>query len=430
MDEAEGEIVAFFFPAAGHAFVVGVELTLRVAETRVDERALGERVFVAEGSRVDLGVGDLAVVGVVDVGVHVADAGLHRAAENVERRGEMHAIAGVGNGTLVELDVAFVIVEDAVFVEEAHIVKDGTRVTGILEVLGGKIGLHEAEVIGTGEVERPGILKVHVRLEFGAVAVGDGGVLVRPVDESGEVEGAGLSFSTESGVAVVGSLVFVRVAHGVLGIDRHAGEFRRNVGDRVVIAARVVGHDGVVAGDVVGPARGQSGGHGAVEANGARVGDERAHAAGVDRTEPALDEERGFAVKQLAVRLEGARAGLEAVFKLEAHRHAVAEVFRAADAEAGGGVCARFHAEGVDFGAGAADAVDGRTGFTVLIEKARIDDTVHRDLGSHGSAGKSAENGESDKTLLHFFFPLMVDKRQSGRGSRRPLRTSSDSTAP
>ena len=185
-----------------------------------------------------------------------------------------------------------------------------------------------------------------------------------------------------------------------------------------------------MAGDVVGPARGQSGGHGAVEANGARVGDERAHAAGVDCTEPALDEERGFAVKQLAVRLEGARAGLEAVFKLEAHRHAVAEVFRAADAEAGGGVCARFHAEGVDFGAGAADAVDGRTGFTVLIEKARIDDTVHRDLGSHGSAGKSAENGESDKTLLHFFFPLMVDKRQSGRGSRRPLRTSSDSTAP
>ena len=49
MDEAEDEIVAFFFPAAGHAFVVGVELTLRVAETRVDERALGERVFVAEG---------------------------------------------------------------------------------------------------------------------------------------------------------------------------------------------------------------------------------------------------------------------------------------------------------------------------------------------------------------------------------------------
>ena len=119
-------------------------------------------------------------------------------------------------------------------------------------------------------------------------------------------------FSTESGVAVVGSLVFVRVAHGVLGIDRHAGEFRRNVGDRVVIAARVVGHDGVVAGDVVGPARGQSGGHGAVEADGARVGDERAHTAGVDCTEPALDEERGFAVKQLAVRLEGARVGLEA----------------------------------------------------------------------------------------------------------------------
>lgn len=54
----------------------------------------------------------------------------------------------------------------------------------------------------------------------------------------------------------------------------------------------------------------------------------------------------------------------------------------------------------------------------------------YRDLGSHGSAGKSAENGESDKTLLHFFFPLMVDKRQSGRGSRRSLRTSSDSTAP
>lgn len=51
---------------------------------------------------------------------------------------------------------------------------------------------------------------------------------------------------------------------------------------------------------------------GAVEANGARVGDERAHAAGVDYTEPALDEERGFAVKPLAVRLEGARVGLEA----------------------------------------------------------------------------------------------------------------------
>ena len=108
--------------------------------------------------------------------------------------------------------------------------------------------------------------------------------------------------------------------------------------------------------------------------------------------------------------------------KLEAHRHAVAEVFRAADAEAGGGVRARFHAEGVDFGAGAADAVDGRTGFTVLIEKARIDDTVHRDVGSHGSAGKSAENGESDKTLLHFLVHLgspwnaaLTFKKKSGR---------------
>lgn len=112
----------------------------------------------------------------------------------------------------------------------------------------------------------------------------------------------------------------------------------------------------------------------------------------------------GLTVKELAGGLEFAGVGLEAVFELEAHLHAVAEVFRTLDAEAGGGVATVFHGERVFIDHGV--VADGD--FTGLVLETQVNLAVHRDVGGLNGESGSAENGDSDKRLLEHNLVIQI----------------------
>ena len=109
-------------------------------------------------------------------------------------------------------------------------------------------------------------------------------------------------------------------------------------------------------------------------------------------------------VKELAGGLEFAGVGLEAVFELEAHLHAVAEVFRTLDAEAGGRVATVFHGERVFIDHGL--VADGD--FTGLVLETQVNLAVHRDVGGLNGESGSAENGDSDKRLLEHNLVIQI----------------------
>ena len=102
--------------------------------------------------------------------------------------------------------------------------------------------------------------------------------------------------------------------------------------------------------------------------------------------------------------------------KLEAHRHAVAEVFSALDAKTGSGVAARFHGERVGINLGFVANGD----FVGLELKARVDLAVHRDVGGLNGESGSAENGDSDKRLLEHNLVIQI-KGKIWEALQKPL---------
>ena len=183
-------------------------------------------------------------------------------------------------------------------------------------------------------------------------------------------------------------------AEGVLRVDLHAGEIGRDVRDHVVKTRSVARTpDAVLTADFA-PA-GAERGEVAADAVGVGVVKQNRRAAETEFTVAAHHAENGFAVKELAVDVEGAVIGVEAVFEHKAHLKAVAEVFRALEAEARARVVARGHFECVD------GVLVRLVAVGVRVAQAEVNLTVKGDVGSESGAGEGAENSKSSKGLFH-----------------------------
>ena len=112
-----------------------------------------------------------------------------------------------------------------------------------------------------------------------------------------------------------------------------------------------------------------------------------------DLTETALQEQARFTIEEHA--LFSAVIGGKAVFQNKADRQAVAQIFRALEAETGAGRHARFHREAI--GGILVRHVD--IGMQIL--QAGIDEAVKLNVRSQSGTGKSAENGDSSQSLFH-----------------------------
>ena len=184
---------------------------------------------------------------------------------------------------------------------------------------------------------------------FTAGAIGNGLVVLEFVGEN-RIQGAEIARQAGGSVAVDGGGAFTALVgavfvEGVLDRGLQTGELRGLVRDHVVVAVGLGKAEDVGGAAVEGVAV-------AVDEVEAGAGTDAADAAHGERTEVGGEGDGGLTVKELAVGLEDAGVGLEAVFELEAHLHAVAEVFRTLDAEAGGGVQTVFHGERVGIGHG------------------------------------------------------------------------------
>ena len=90
---------------------------------------------------------------------------------------------------------------------------------------------------------------------------------------------------------------------------------------------------------------------------------------------------------------QSARVRLEAVFEIETNLPAIAQVFRALQAEAGTRVLTRTHGEGI------VRIATRRLNLRPV--EARIDHAIKRNFGSHRGAGQRTENGDCSKSLFH-----------------------------
>lgn len=209
------------------------------------------------------------------------------------------------------------------------------------EVIVGK-GRHDGLVVVVGLVLEFGTVPVRLAVDeagvesTGTVRHAEGVVAVG-------VGGAFLSFNGDALVIDVGLL------ERGLGENRHAGKLRRLVGERVVHAVAETEEDLAGLRDVV-PTRAHGGGAGAHLTVAADTGIKTARAAGGEFAVRRLNEQDGFAVEKAGALVESAVVRLEAVFKVEANLVAVAEIFRALQAEAGAGVLTGTHAEAVGRG--------------------------------------------------------------------------------
>lgn len=132
VDSGDGSLV---ISASDESLVIGVHV---VAGTAVDERALGERIFVTDGEGVALNV--VSSRGLI-FGIHVADENLGRTAEggNVSTNGKTEAVK------LTHL---------------LHILNHLDGKVRVLEVLRGDVELGNAEVVVTTEADGQGIFNV------------------------------------------------------------------------------------------------------------------------------------------------------------------------------------------------------------------------------------------------------------------------------
>ena len=140
------------------SLVIGVH---RVTGTAVDERALGERIFVADGEDIALHV--VSVLISLVFGIHVADEGLGRTAEGGNVSADSHTVA---------------IVLNAKRLANLRVLKGRDCDVGILEVLASNVELGNAEVVVTTEADGQRIFNILLAE----------GLDVRLGDDTGEVE--------------------------------------------------------------------------------------------------------------------------------------------------------------------------------------------------------------------------------------------------
>ena len=256
-----------------------------------------------------------------------------------------------------------------------------------LEVLAHHEDLGDFEVVVAAEVDDLTVFGVGLSL------VTEGGVVLGFIGEHA-LERTEFSGQCEAEVAVDLRGVFAfRVVDAafverVLDRGLEAGEARRLVGDHVVVAVGRGEAEDVAVTAVEGVADGEGG----VKVAGG--GTDRTHAAEGELAEVAGERQGGLAVEE-AVVAEAAVVGVEAVFKLEAHGHAVAKIFGTLDAEAGRGGDAALKSEGVGLRRNA-------VGFDLgmLVEEAVVDDAVKRDFRGGGKACGKAENRKGGHGLL------------------------------
>ncbi len=130
-----------------------------------------------------------------------------------------------------------------------------------------------------------------------------------------------------------------------------------------------------------------------------------------DFAEVRTDEHLRFTIEEAVGIGERAVVDVEAVFKHEAHGHAVAEVFRALHAPAAAGREARLHRKVVVVINVRFVLID------VLILQAGVNAAVKRNFGSGRNTRKGAEDGENSQTLLeHFEFLPRVRSPAWGLG--------------
>ena len=210
VDSGDGSLVIM----ASLDLVIGVHV---VAGTAVDERALGERIFVADGEGVALEV--LSIFSSLVFGIHVAD-------ENLGRTTESGNISTDGKAEAVEL-LALLVARLGIGIMAVDLL-DGK--VGILEVLASDVELGNAEVVVTTEADGQGIFNVLLAE----------GLEVRLGDNTGEVEVAGREGSAEGVLTVNGGGTFAAVfsavlLEGVLSENIEAGKRRGLVGDLKVV---------------------------------------------------------------------------------------------------------------------------------------------------------------------------------------------------
>ena len=328
----------------------------------------------------------------------VREVGCNRqvAAGDRDNRAEVKAVAfdAVGRVAISAISANGVEVSGIVF-------SNGGELTGLdaLEVLAHDEGLGEAAVVVAAEVDDLAVI---------VFSSAEGLVVLEFVGED-RLESAEVAGKSGGAVAVHGRGAFTTVVlvsgvfvEGVLDRSLETGELRGLVRDHVVVAVGRGEAEDVVVAAVEGISRGED----EVIRAGTRAN--AAHAAHGERTEVGVEGDGSFAVEDALFGLECAGIGLEAVFKLEADLEAVAEFFRALQAEAGGGGDAGVHGEVVDVSLGVVSKG------LVRVDEARVDDAEEGHVSSGGIAGGNAENGERGERLLEHLYISPISSVSGG----------------
>ena len=375
MVQAEGDVHALH---AGGDFVI-FTFVLSKAGACVERRTFAESVFVHSTDTVLL-EGDRVVVHVFIV--TVVSGNRKRAAGQRGSSAEMEVVA-------LDEAIGFLLA-----------VKRGHIELFVLAVLGAEEGLRHAEVVVHAEADGVGVTNLAVIV---SVSSGEGAVAVENrIGYHGDVQSTGGVGQAQSGVTVVvtdaGVFRALRL-EGVLSVAREAVGFGGHEGDHVVVTSTikpVAGADVVAVAAVEGVTRGLE------HVIRAGAGREGAHAAERHRAVGGVQGQAGFTIEELVVisTAHGTRIGLEAVFELEAHRVAVAQIFRALEAELGSTENAGIHRELI--GVLTVEFLRVRTAERrVVVHEARVNRTVNRHVGGKSRRGKSGSHGHREKLLLH-----------------------------
>ena len=369
-----------FIAARGNLLV---QIVARVARGSVDVRALRERILVADRAR-NAGRADAAVVD--ELSIAPAEHQEHFARTRRDVRACRNAVA-----------LHHAVAELAVAELKRHDFRRARQLPLIVEILAGQIELAEVELVVRADRNGEAVVGL---LRVGALAAPG-----RPFNRRDGAQAFAAVRNADRAVAVRRAFVFFRAFRTVvrIGVRRplevagEAGKRRRLVGDHVVEAARVEAEDVLVAGNVVAPADGERVENRRCDAPGAVTGREVLESAEGERAERVVgDVERSFAAEHAgAGRLgEFAGIGFEAVFQDEADLEAVAEIFRALDAEARAEAHAGLDAEFVIGGVAVVEVLAD-------VGQTFVDDAVELNFSGRCASRDGAENGAAENFLVH-----------------------------